>query len=305
MKHGRGALTALHLLLVWAMMAVVAPLLGVTLLFAAWDGGAGGLVPVFALGFPLAVGLLATAGIPARTVVPMCGCRRGRLGWAALVFVLGTLGVAAGLAAYNADVPLGSASTRIALTGVPYAVAAALFVPNRWVRVGALAALATAVAYGGFAGPAQAQERRHEAQVARYRERPQLLYLGDAPPGMRVSHVQIEPAAFIVDYRPVREGTEFGYVGLVVRSGLTSMPRCPEPADEAVTCTVDGHGEMRAVRDATRQITLTRRHGNEEVEVSSQTLDESGLRRILDTLHPLSDTELETLMRDKAVSYAF
>ncbi|MER6315428.1 hypothetical protein ABT237_16855 [Streptomyces sp. NPDC001581] len=305
MKSGRGALTALHLLLVWAMMAAVVPTLGVGLLFAAWDGGAGGLVPVLALGLPLTVGLLATAGIPVRTVVPLCGSVRQRLGWAALVFTLGTLGVLAGLAAYSRDVPLGSASTRLALTGVPYAVAAAFFVPNRWVRVGALAALATAVAYGGFAGPAQEQERRHEAQVARYRERPQLLYLGDAPAGMRVSHAQLEPAGFIVDYRPVREGSDLGYVGLVVRAGLTPTPRCPEPADEAVACTVDAHGEMRAARDSPRLVTLTRRHGNEEVEVSSQALDEAGLRHLLDTLHPLSDTELETLIRDKRISHSF
>ncbi len=205
MNGGRGALTALHLLLVWAMTAAVVPTLGVGLAFAAWGGGAGGMVPVLALGLPLAVGLLAMAGLPARTVVPMCGSVRQRLGWAALVFILGTLGELAGLAAYSWDVPLGNASTRIALTGVPYAVAAAFFVPNRWVRVGAMATLAAAAAYGGLVGPAQAQQRRHEAQVARYREHPQLLHLGDAPAGMRVSHAQIEPAAFIVDYRPVRD----------------------------------------------------------------------------------------------------
>ncbi|MFE9927949.1 hypothetical protein [Streptomyces sp. NPDC005533] len=305
MKSDRGALTALHLSLVWAVTAAVVPALGVGLLFAAWDGGAGGLVGVLALGLPLAVGLLATAGIPARTVVPLCGSGRQRLGWAVLVFVLGTLGVLAGLLAYDQDVPLGSAGTRLALTGVPYAVAAAFFVPNRWVRVGAAAALATAVAYGGFAGPARVQERRHEAQLTRYREHPQLLYLGDAPPGMRVAHAQVEPTGFLVDYRPVVEGSDLGHAGLVVRSALTPTPRCPEPADEAVACTVDAHGEMRAVRDSPRVVTLTRRHGNEEVEVSSQSLDEAGLRHLLDTLHPLSETELETLIRGKRISHVF
>ncbi|MCX4545795.1 hypothetical protein [Streptomyces sp. NBC_01565] len=304
MNSDRGALTALHLFMVWALMAAVVPTLGVGLAFAAWGGGAGGMVSLLALGLPLVVALLVTTGMPARTLVPMCGSVRGRLGWAVLVFALGTMGVLAGLAAYDWDVPLGNSSTRIALTGVPYAVAAAFFVPSRWVRVGATAALAAAVAYGGFVGPAQAQQRRHEAQVARYRERPELLYLGDAPPGMRVSHAQIEAAGFIVDYRPVREGPEFGYVGLVVRPSLTPMPRCPEPADEAVTCTVDAHGEMLAVRDFPRLVTLTRRHGKEEVEVSSQALDEAGLRRLLDTLHPLSDGELETLMRDGAISHS-
>ncbi|WUR86043.1 hypothetical protein OG967_48585 [Streptomyces phaeochromogenes] len=122
------------------------------------------------------------------TVVPLCGSVQQRLGWAVLVFVLGTFGVLAGLAAYGWDVDLGSASTRIALTGVPYAVAAAFCVPSRWVRLGAVAALVAGAAYGGFVGPAQSRQRLHEAEVARYREHPELLYLGAAPPGMRVSH---------------------------------------------------------------------------------------------------------------------
>ncbi|MEU9161868.1 hypothetical protein AB0D29_16555 [Streptomyces sp. NPDC048424] len=64
---------------------------------------------------------------------------------------------------------------------------------------------------------------------------------------MRVSHARIEPAGFSVDYRPVREGSDLGHVGLVVRSGLTPM----------------------------------------------------------DTLHPLSDTELEALIRDKRIVHGF
>ncbi|KUN09325.1 hypothetical protein AQI95_05770 [Streptomyces yokosukanensis] len=303
MKSGRGALTALHLFLVWATTAAVVPALGYGLVLTAWGGGTGAAVPVLALGVPLLVGLLAIAGIPARTVVPLCGSAPRRLGWAVLIFLLGTLGVLAGLAAYGGDVDLGSAGTRIALTGAPYAVAAALFVPSRWVRLGALAALAAAVAYGGFVGPAQAQQRRHEADVARYREKPELLDLGAAPPGMQVSHAVVGPASFSVDYRPVREGYELGYVGLVVRSPLTPAPRCPEPADKGVTCTVDAHGGMRTVRRLPREVTLVRRYRNVEVEVTSQTLDESGLRHLLDTLHPLSDTELAELMREKKIDH--
>ena len=62
MKPGRGALTALHLFLVWATMAAVVPMLGFGQVVSAWGGGAGATVPVFALGVPLAVGLLAMAG---------------------------------------------------------------------------------------------------------------------------------------------------------------------------------------------------------------------------------------------------
>lgn len=169
MTSGRRALTALHLFMVWATMAAVAPALGFGPVISAWGGGADATVPVLALGVPLMVGLLTTAGIPVRTVVPLCGSVSQRLGWAVLVFVLGTLGILAGLAAYGENVDLGSASTRIVLTGVPYAVAAAFFVPSRWVRLGALAVLAAGVAYGGFVGPALAQQGQDEAEVARYR----------------------------------------------------------------------------------------------------------------------------------------
>ncbi|WP_235092347.1 hypothetical protein [Streptomyces sp. A1-5] len=121
---------------------------------------------------------------------------------------------------------------------------------------------------------------------------------------MQVSRAEAGPASFSVDYRPVREGYESGYVGLTVRSALTPPPRCPEPAEKGETCTVDTHGEMLTVREfpgGTRAVTLIRRHGSTEAEVSSQTLDEAGLRRVLNTLHPLSDTELEALMREKKI----
>ncbi|MGW2637943.1 hypothetical protein [Streptomyces sp. NPDC001348] len=240
-----------------------------------------------------------------RTVVPQCGSAAQRLGWAVLVFILGTLGDLAGVAAYGAGVDLGSAGTRIALTGLPYAVAAALFVPSRWVRLGALAVLAAAVAYGGFIGPAQAHRRQDQAEIARYREQSELLYIGTAPPGMHVSRAEAGPAAFTVEYRPVREGYETGYVGLTVRPPVTPALRCPEPADKDVTCRVDTDGEMVTVRRfaGAADITLTRRHRKVEIEVTSQTVDEQALRRLLSTLHPLSDTELGELMREKKIDH--
>ncbi|MFD0381502.1 hypothetical protein ACFQ2B_00855 [Streptomyces stramineus] len=207
MDNSRGALTALHLFLVWVTMAAVMPTLGFGLVVTAWGGGAGATVPVFVLGVPLLVGLLVMAGIPARTVVPLCGSLSRRLGWAVLVLLLGTLGVLAGLAAYGSDVDLGSAGVRIALTGAPYAVAAALFVPDRRVRLGALAVLAAGVAYGGFVSPAQAQQRRHEAEVARYREHPELLYLGAAPAGMEVSRAVAAPPPSASTTTPSGRGT--------------------------------------------------------------------------------------------------
>jgi hypothetical protein len=288
-------------------MAAAVPPLGFGLLMAGWGGGAMAAVVALALGVPLAVGLLATAGIPARTVVPLCDSVPRRLGWAVLVFVLGTLGVLAGLAAYGGDVNLGSAGTRLALTGTPYAVAAAFFVPSRWVRLGAVAALAAGVVYGGFVGPAQAQQRRHAAEVARYREHPELLYLGAAPTGMRVSRAVVGLAYFSVEYHPVRQD-ESGRVDLMVGRPLTPTLRCPELVEKDVTCSVDVRGEMRMVHGlpgGIRHITLIRHHRGAEVKVSSQSLDEPGLRRLLNTLHPLSDTELEKLMREEMIAQSF
>ncbi|MFV2118459.1 hypothetical protein ACE14D_08430, partial [Streptomyces sp. Act-28] len=158
-------------------------------------------------------------------------------------------------------------------------------------------------AYGGLIGPAQAQQRRHAAEVARYRENPELLYLGVAPPGMRVSRADVGPARFDVEYRAARQD-EFAHAALTVRPPLTPTPRCPEFRDRSLTCAVDAHGEMRTVRDlpgGDRALTLVRRHHGVEAEVTSQTLDEPGLRRLLDTLHPLSDAELGELIREKTL----
>ncbi|MFE6100929.1 hypothetical protein ACFVQ4_13290 [Streptomyces laurentii] len=299
---GKGALTALHLLLVWATMTAAVPALGFGVVVAAWGGGA---APVFVVGVPLTLGLLVLAGLPARNVVPLCGSGPKRVGWAVLVFVLGTIGVAAGLAAYTGDVDLGSAGTRIVLTGVPYAVAAAFFVPGRWVRPGALVVLAAAVAYGGFVGPARAERRQDEAEVARYREHQELLYLGDAPAGMRVSRAQVGPAGFGVEYRPVREGYEPGYAGLVVRRAITPGLRCPEILAKGTTCAVGADGVMMLIDELSggaRDVTLVCRLRDVEVTVDSQSVDESGLRRLLATLHPLSDAELDQLRQDKAIT---
>ncbi|MCN9242311.1 hypothetical protein NGF19_16175 [Streptomyces sp. RY43-2] len=227
MTSDRQTFTALHLLLVWATMTAAVPMLGFGMFVAGWGGGVGAAVPVFLVGAPLVVGLLSMAGIPVRTVVPLCGTLSKRLGWAVLVFILGTLGVLAGLVAYSTGVGLGSAGMRYALTGVPYVVVAAFFVPSRWVRWGAVAALAAGVAYGGFVGPALSHQRQHDAEIAQYKKHPELLYMGATPPGMQVVRAQLDSASFGVEYHRVPD-YEAGYAGLVVRSPLTPGARCPE-----------------------------------------------------------------------------
>ncbi|MFF1906454.1 hypothetical protein [Kitasatospora sp. NPDC058218] len=101
-----------------------------------------------------------------------------------------------------------------------------------------------------------------------------------------MSRAEAGPGFFTVDYRPVRPGEE--------------------PAEEGVACAVDAHGEILTVREfsgGSRAVTLVRRYPNRDVEVSSQTLDEPGLRHFLDTLHPLSDAESETLMRERKIDH--
>ncbi|MFE4515432.1 hypothetical protein ACFRMQ_14715 [Kitasatospora sp. NPDC056783] len=73
-----------------------------------------------------------------------------------------------------------------------------------------------------------------------------------------------------------------------------------------MTCTVDASGELLTVRgfpDGGRSVSLTRRHQNVGAEVTGATVDEAELRRVLDALHPLSDAELEGLIRDKRTVY--
>lgn len=302
MTSDRRVLTALHILLVWAAMAVTVPMLGFMLLVTALGGGFAATVPVLVLGAPLTVGLLIVTCVPVRALVPHCETASRRFGWAVAVFVLGTLGVLAGPAAYDRDVEFGSVGVRFALTGVPYAVAAAFFVPHRWARLGAVAALAAAVAYGGFVGPAQSRERQREAETARYREHAELLHLAAAPAGMELSRTEAGPGYFRVEYRPTGRNST-GYVDINLRPTPTPEPRCPEPVRKGDSCTVDAHGGMRTVRafPGGSAISLTRRLRGAEAGVSSQTLGEPGLRRLLDTLHPLSDPELRELMREEKI----
>ncbi|WP_420075771.1 hypothetical protein ACOAKG_01115 [Streptomyces sp. JL3001] len=97
-------------------------------------------------------------------------------------------------------------------------------------------------------------------------------------------------------------------MGLTMRSQLTPTAQCPELVQKDVTRSVDARGDIRTVRElpgGTHAITLTRHLRHAEAEVNSQYLDESGLRHLLDTLHPLSDKELEKLMREKVIEQGY
>ncbi|WP_424217339.1 hypothetical protein ACN20G_35250 (plasmid) [Streptomyces sp. BI20] len=156
MRWDKGALTALHLLTVWGLMTAAGPALGFTVFAAGWGGGTGGMAIALALGVPVVVLLLTLVARSARNLIPTCASTGGRVRWAVAVFLLGTCGVVGGIAAYSKGVDLGSAGTRFALTGLPYTVAAALFVPGWWARAGALAVLTAGLLYGGAFGPVSA-----------------------------------------------------------------------------------------------------------------------------------------------------
>ncbi|MFE0646714.1 hypothetical protein ACFW2Y_34735 [Streptomyces sp. NPDC058877] len=130
---------------------------------------------------------------------------------------------------------------------MPYVLAAAFFVPDWRVRMGTLVVLVCGVGYGVFVGPALAEQRQEEAEIARYRQNPELLYLGDSPRGMEISRVRVGPNLFSVDYTPIRAGHDLGYVGFWVNRSSTPALQCPDPVQKEVTCTVDTHGEMRTV----------------------------------------------------------
>ncbi|MGV9316642.1 hypothetical protein ACWDR0_31320 [Streptomyces sp. NPDC003691] len=295
----------LHLLLVWAAMTAAVPVLGFVVLASAWAAGLGAAAVAFAVGVPLTLGLLALTGLAARDVVPMCATGGSRLGWSFLVFVLGTLGVVGGLAVYGQGVDLGSGTARYALTGVPYAVAAALFVPGWHIRLGAVAVLAAGIAYGSVIGPERVEDEQQQSEVARYKERAELLHLGTAPPGMQLTRAELGPAWFGVEYRGIRQD-EFSLVMLAIRRPSTPAIRCPLFREPGATCSVGAGGDIRTVRKLPgggQAVILARRHGGVEAEVNSETLDEAGLRRLLDTLRPVSDAELEKLIREKKISF--
>ncbi|MFF7144281.1 hypothetical protein ACFZB5_24075 [Streptomyces nodosus] len=120
---------------------------------------------------------------------------------------------------------------------------------------------------------------------------------------MRAARAEVGPGSFSVEYHSVQQDA---YVALTVRSPLTPKLQCAEFVGKDATCTVDGHGEMRTVRGfpgGNRDITLTRRLHSTEAEVTSRMVDEPGLRHLLDTLHPLSDAELERLMQEKVIGH--
>lgn len=103
------------------------------------------------VGGAVTVTVLAATGLVVRTVVPLCGTTRGLIGWAVAVFAGGTLGSIAGLTAWTTDeFDLGSADVRIALTGIPYALTAAFFIPGRAIRLASAAALAGTVAFAAY-----------------------------------------------------------------------------------------------------------------------------------------------------------
>ena len=124
---------------------------------------------------------------------------------------------------------------------------------------------------------------------------------------MRVSQAVVGHGQFSVDYRPI-EPDQSGYVSLTVRSPNTpNTPKatCALLVQKDVTCTVDEHGEIRVASSLPHDghhIRLIREHRGAEVEASSQSLAEPGLRHLLNTLHPLSDEELENMMREKTIT---
>ncbi|MCX5205849.1 hypothetical protein OG897_31000 [Streptomyces sp. NBC_00237] len=80
--------------------------------------------------------------------------------------------------------------------------------------------------------------------------------------------------------------------------GITALPLAAEARDGYQRTSFT----MRTVRDLpgnVRGVTLTRRYRSTQVEVTSQTLDQPGLRHVLDSLHPLTEATLKKLTREK------
>lgn len=133
MKSSKATLVALHLFLIWVLMAFAAPILGLALLGIAWDGGAAAFMVLLVM-LAVVLGLLNLIGLLVDGVVPLSGSAPRRLSWSVLVLVLGSLGLYAGATLLGRVGPSGG-FVSIARAGLPYALAAALLVPNRWPRL--------------------------------------------------------------------------------------------------------------------------------------------------------------------------
>ncbi|MBG0855413.1 hypothetical protein I2W78_27115 [Streptomyces spinoverrucosus] len=262
----------------------------------------GGVAPVAAVGAGVAaLGVAAFAGVGAgaRAVVPLTRRRRGLWTWAVSVYALGTVG-AFGVVVVNFQINrLESGLLLHPAGGACYALAAALFLPGIRVRLGALGAavvLAVGGAYGAWAAsqPPTLDEWINVNGVDRG-----LLRVGDPPPGYTLRVLGASEDGFGADYeRPHSDRLHLAVARAGQDTRRVDARGCPVPFGEPIHCTDDGAGRQLLTYEGGHQHQELRlRRGGLSYTVTLQGSDNdlTAARRILATLRPATDRELDGL----------
>ncbi|MEV7994798.1 hypothetical protein AB0O67_23645 [Streptomyces sp. NPDC086077] len=289
-----------HLAAVWLFGCALTGLQLQVVLITLFVGGAASLAVAAAVLSALSVAALAGAGTAARAVVPLTRRRHGRWAWAAGVHVLGTSG-AFGAAAVHFQVDhLENSLPLYPVGGVCHALAAASFLPGVRVRLGALGAAVVLAGGGAHVAWEARQPPTLDEWITANGVDPDLLRVGDPPPGYTLRALGASEDGFGVDYeRPASARLHLGVARVGHDMRRADVRGCPVPFGEPVHCTDDGGGRRLLTYEggyAHRELRL-RRDGL----VFTVTLEGAGdeltaARHILTTLRPATDGELGGLL---------
>ncbi|MCZ2528184.1 hypothetical protein [Streptomyces sp. HB2AG] len=289
-----------HLAAVWLVGCTLTGVQLPTVLVALFTDGAAPFTAALAGVVLLAVAALAGLGTAVRTIVPLMRRAHGLWTWAASVYALGTVG-AFGAAVVNFKINHLENGLLLYLTGgTCYALAAALFLPDTRVRLGALGAATALAAGGSYATWAAKQPPTLSEWITANGVDRTLLRVGDPPPDYALHILSASKDGFGADYeRPhsARLHLDVKRVGDDPRRVDTRG--CPVPTGEPIHCTDDGGGRQLLTYEGGYEHQELRLHHDGlvyTVTVEGSHTDLPAARHILSTLRPATDAELTGLL---------
>ncbi|MBV7697732.1 hypothetical protein [Streptomyces sp. TRM70350] len=288
-----------HLAVVWLFGCALTGVQLQAVLVALFAGGTAPLiVAVVGVAAP-AVAALAWLGTAARTIVPLTRRRRGVWAWAVSVHALGTTG-AFGVAVVNFQVNrLENGLLLYPAGGTCYALAAALFLPDTGVRLGALGAAAALAVGGSYAAWDATRPPTLDAWLTANDVDRALLRVGDPPPGYALRVLGASEDGFGADYeRPHSDGLHLAVARVGHDTRRADARGCPVPFGEPIRCTDDGGGRQLVTYEGGYQhqeLRLRRDRLTYTVTLQGTDNDLTAARHILSTLRPATDRELDGL----------
>ncbi|WP_424216934.1 hypothetical protein ACN20G_33095 (plasmid) [Streptomyces sp. BI20] len=300
--EGSGRAVAVHLAAVWVLGCVLTGAETILLLASLFGDDLGVVVAVALLALCAGVALTAWLGSAARSHVPFTRGVRGLWTWAVLVHVAGA---AAAFGAVLLDRAAarsgGSGPSHLLVGGTACALVAAFFVPRTRVRTSALALTAVLAAGVGWSAWTASRPPTLDAWLTSHRVDRALARIGEAPPG-HTAHVRgASEDAFGVEY--TSDGGGPGFSLRVEREGHDTRRAdargCPVPLGDPVRCVDDGEGRLLITYGGggapVRELRL-RRAGLVHVVSLREPAALGPARRVLATLRPATDAELEPLL---------